>query len=453
MDVVYRPALDGARVQQSNVAFDGYVRSGATLEMKAFTGVTGDAGGYAVPREIDAVIDRALTAASPIRSVANVVRVGTAGYRKLVTTGGTPSGWAAETAARPETASPVFIEIVPPMGELYANPSASQAMLDDALFDVEEWLANEIAAEFAKAEGTAFVAGSGNNRPKGFLANATSAAGDATRPLLLSLDGGASWTGAGSTALPATMGVLASVPAAAPATLIDAFGTVLVDLARADMVLGDADDRRLDAGANLALVGDELIQFGRAEPLGGSRWRLSRLLRGRRGSEAAAGAQRPGDRFVLIEADSVATLDLPLATLGSEVRVMATGLGDDGDGQTGPAEVRIVIGGASVLPPAPAQLTCARLADGRARIAWVRRSRAGWRWTDRVDAPLGEEREAYRVTLIRADARKSDVETGVPSIEIPAGPPGEALVAIEVRQRGTFGESPAATIILERMTA
>ena len=68
------------------------------------------------------------------------------------------------------------------MGELYANPSATQAMLDDANFDVEEWLAREIAAEFAKAEGAAFVNGDGINRPKGFLQQATSAAGDASRP-------------------------------------------------------------------------------------------------------------------------------------------------------------------------------------------------------------------------------------------------------------------------------
>ncbi len=99
MDVVDRPALDGARVQETGAAFAGFVRTGATIEMKAFTGVSGDAGGYAVPREIDAAIDRALVATSPIRGIAHVVKVGSAGYRKLVTTGGTPSGWAAEAAA------------------------------------------------------------------------------------------------------------------------------------------------------------------------------------------------------------------------------------------------------------------------------------------------------------------------------------------------------------------
>ena len=183
MDVVERPALDGARVEQADGAFAGFVRTGTVLEMKAFTGVTGDAGGYAVPREVDGEIARVLKGISPIRAIANVVTVGSAGYRKLITTGGTPSGWAAETAARPETASQVFAELVPPMGELYANPSASQAMLDDAAFDVETWLAGEIATEFARAEGAAFVGGNGVNRPKGFLTAPVATAKDATRAL------------------------------------------------------------------------------------------------------------------------------------------------------------------------------------------------------------------------------------------------------------------------------
>ena len=183
---VARPVLAGAVQRAGGAAdsfsgFGGFVRSGTTMEMKAFTGVSGDAGGYAVPREIDARIDAVLKGVSPIRGIANVVKVGSAGYRKLVTTGGTPSGWAAETAARPETATPVFVELSPPTGELYANPAASQAMLDDAAFDVEEWLAGEIASEFAKAEGAAFVAGSGVNRPKGFLTYPVAATADATR--------------------------------------------------------------------------------------------------------------------------------------------------------------------------------------------------------------------------------------------------------------------------------
>ncbi len=181
---IQRPVLSGGTsISAAKSAFvDGYLRKGNDQELKSFNAVTQTDGGFALPREIDAVIDTTLKAISPIRAIANVVQIGTAGYRKLVTQNGVISGWAAENAARPETATPVFNEIVPSMGDLYANPSATQAMLDDALFDVEAWLAGEIATEFAKAEGSAFVNGNGVNKPKGFLAGpAPLATGDAVR--------------------------------------------------------------------------------------------------------------------------------------------------------------------------------------------------------------------------------------------------------------------------------
>jgi HK97 family phage major capsid protein len=180
-----RPALDGVKSADSTAFIDQYVRRGieASLETKAVSSSSGAVGGYAVPDEIDARIDATLTAISPIRSIANVVKVGSAGYRKLIASGGTPSGWVAYEADRPETNTPSFTEIVPASGELYANPAASQQMLDDAMFDVESWLAEEIATEFARAEGAAFVSGTGVNQPLGFLSSPNSTALDSVRPM------------------------------------------------------------------------------------------------------------------------------------------------------------------------------------------------------------------------------------------------------------------------------
>lgn len=176
-----RPMLMGGRPVAS-AAFETYLRSGSgALEMKAIEGTSGGEGGYAVPREIDTLVDATLKSISPIRAIANVVQVGTSDYRKLVTSGGFESGWASETGDRDETDTPVFHEVAPPMGDLFANPAASQAMLDDAAFDIEQWLAGEIAREFAAAEGSAFVSGNGTNKPKGFLQATVSASGDASR--------------------------------------------------------------------------------------------------------------------------------------------------------------------------------------------------------------------------------------------------------------------------------
>ncbi|WP_420797108.1 phage major capsid protein [Altericroceibacterium spongiae] len=179
-----RPALgrDNPASPEVKGFVDGYLRRGSEKEIKSLSGATPQDGGYAVPREIDAMIARELIEISPIRQLAQVVQVGSAGYRKLVSTGGTASGWVSETAARPETDTPEFAEIAPPTGELYANPAASQAMLDDAAFDIESWLASEIAMEFARAEGAAFIKGNGTHQPLGFLSSPVSLAGDAVRP-------------------------------------------------------------------------------------------------------------------------------------------------------------------------------------------------------------------------------------------------------------------------------
>lgn len=179
-----RPALGGNCRDQVEIKgfVDGYLRHGSEIEIKSIVGSVPKEGGYAVPRQIDALISSEVKEYSPIRRLAQIVQVGSAGYRKLVATGGTASGWVGETVARPETQASEFAEIAPPTGELYANPAASQAMLDDAAFDLESWLATEIALEFARAEGAAFVNGTGIDQPMGFLSVPISPEGDAARP-------------------------------------------------------------------------------------------------------------------------------------------------------------------------------------------------------------------------------------------------------------------------------
>lgn len=196
-----RPVMSGAPAMTEEVKgfVNGYLRRGRENEIKSLNTINPSDGGYAVPKSIDTIIARALTEVSPIRSIAQVVQTGTSGYRKLVATGGTASGWVSDTAPRGETDAPNFAEIAPPSGDLYANPAASQGMLDDVGFDIETWLASEIAAEFARAEGAAFVSGSGNNQPEGFLSALTGTAEDGVRAFgTVQYIGSGSATGFGS---------------------------------------------------------------------------------------------------------------------------------------------------------------------------------------------------------------------------------------------------------------
>ena len=261
--------------------------------------------------------------------------------------------------------------------------------------------------------------------------------------VLYSIDGGARWTAAGATAAPGVIGRIVTVPGTSNAAIADQIHSFEVELAHAEMTLAGADPGARDAGANLALVGDELLHFGRAEQIGAVRWRLSNLWRGRRATEAAIGAQAVGDRFVLIEAESALSLDLPLSALGGEVRIMASGAGD----AAGPVEIRVAVRGTSVLPPSPVGLAWRETGDGDAAVEWRRRSRNGWRWIDGVDAPLGEEREAYRVTLVAGDGTARTIETVTPALVVArAKRAGGAMLS--VRQVGAHGESVAAQIFI-----
>ncbi|QHL90667.1 hypothetical protein GVO57_07270 [Sphingomonas changnyeongensis] len=199
----------------------------------------------------------------------------------------------------------------------------------------------------------------------------------------------------GDTVAPALIGTaLAALPPADPG-LFDLRHSVDVAMAHAGMMLADADDGRLIAGANLALIGDELVQYGMARPLGEGRWRLSRLVRGRRGTGAAVAGHRAGERFLLIEPDALRVHEPPVDAIGADMVVLASGIGD-------PQPVESVARGigAAVRPLPPVHLAARRRADGGFDLSWIRQSREGGRWIDGTDAPLGEEREAYRLEIV-----------------------------------------------------
>ncbi len=159
---------------EHKAAFEAYIRRGddaalRDLDQKALNaGVSGE-GGYLVPPETDGEIGRRLTAISPIRALSTVRQVSGSVLKKPFAAAGFAAGWVAETAARPQTATPELSELSFPTMELYAMPAASQALLDDAAVDIEAWIASEVDIAFAEQEGTAFVSGDGINKPKGFL--------------------------------------------------------------------------------------------------------------------------------------------------------------------------------------------------------------------------------------------------------------------------------------------
>lgn len=141
-----------------------------------------DEGGYLAPVEWDRTITDKLVLVSPMRQLANVQQVSGAGLTKLYNLGGTASGWVGETDPRPQSNTSGFASLGFGWGEIYANPAATQQLLDDAAINLESWLAGEVETEFSKQEGLAFVSGNGTNKPFGILTYVEGGANAAKHP-------------------------------------------------------------------------------------------------------------------------------------------------------------------------------------------------------------------------------------------------------------------------------
>ncbi|MGD9799708.1 MAG: phage major capsid protein [Parvularculaceae bacterium] len=170
-----RPALGQTReADEKKAAIERYMRTGdasavLALQTKSLNAANDAEGGYLAPEPTERIIAAAVRDISPIRQIATVREIGTTTFRKPVSLGGGAAGWVGETGGRVETATPTLSSIDFPTMELYAMPAASQTLLDDAVVDIEQWLADEVQGEFASQETNAFVNGDGVNQPKGFL--------------------------------------------------------------------------------------------------------------------------------------------------------------------------------------------------------------------------------------------------------------------------------------------
>lgn len=139
-------------------------------------------GAFAVPEEIGRDIEKLEIKLSPVRNLVKVVRVGSGDYKDLVNIGGAGSGWVGETTSRTETNTPQLRERAPTFGEIYAYPQVTEWAMDDIFFNVQDWLTEEVAEQFAYQEGVAVLTGNGSNKPTGMFNTAPVTTADDASP-------------------------------------------------------------------------------------------------------------------------------------------------------------------------------------------------------------------------------------------------------------------------------
>ncbi|MBV8938838.1 MAG: phage major capsid protein [Alphaproteobacteria bacterium] len=155
-------------------AFLTYLRKGMdagleALQTKALLVGSDPEGGYLVTPAMSQRIVTAIFETSPIRKLAAVETISTDALELIDDHTSAAAGWTAETCAVSDSANPTVAKRNIPVHELYAQPKATQKLVDDAAIDIESWIAGKVADIFARMENSAFVGGTGVGQPRGFL--------------------------------------------------------------------------------------------------------------------------------------------------------------------------------------------------------------------------------------------------------------------------------------------
>jgi HK97 family phage major capsid protein len=180
METVYsRPgrAMGDApmEVSEYKTAFRHYLRKGSeasleALSSKALSVGTDADGGYLVPNQMAETIARIVNESSPLRALATIETISSDSLDLIEDVNDMAAAWADETTARDaDTTTAQIGRNTIDTFEMYAQPKATQKLIDDGAIDIEQWIAEKVADKFARLEGTSFISGNGTSQPKGIL--------------------------------------------------------------------------------------------------------------------------------------------------------------------------------------------------------------------------------------------------------------------------------------------
>ncbi len=219
----------------------------------------------------------------------------------------------------------------------------------------------------------------------------------------------------------AKIGELAADLYSGPVSRFDHGNSVYVDLLSG--TLESVTDQRLFGGANTLAVEQpsgawEILQFGDAELIAPSRYRLSRLLRGQRGTEADMAAMVPtGARVVVLDA-ALAQLPVAEADVGLpwNWRVGPANRPVSDASYTAQAFTPRAMGLRPFSAVHVEQPWQRARSPGNLTIRWVRRDRslAADNW-NAAEVPMSEASEAWRVEVLDGPSVKRSLTAATTS--------------------------------------
>lgn len=156
----------------SNTELRTFVQTGDTRSLSVGSNTDG---GFTVIPSLDKKITAQLRDQVTLMGLATNKTISGQTYEKIISVGGTTSGWAAESQTRNETNTSKLNKVAIGVNALYAYPKATMELLDMSDFDVEGWLSDETSTQFAEDLNVALFNGDGTGKPKGILVYTRSA--------------------------------------------------------------------------------------------------------------------------------------------------------------------------------------------------------------------------------------------------------------------------------------
>lgn len=161
-------------IKQHKNVFTDYLRKGiesnlSEIQTKALSVGSDSDGGYLVSPSMSNQITKAIFETSPMRKIASVESISSDVLEIIEDKDEAAAGWTSETGSIAETNTPEIAKKTISTHELYAQPKATQKLIDDAYINIESWLADKVADVFSRKENTAFINGDGVGKPKGIL--------------------------------------------------------------------------------------------------------------------------------------------------------------------------------------------------------------------------------------------------------------------------------------------
>lgn len=155
-------------------AFETFLRKGreglSADEVKTLRISDDTGGGYLAEDQFIAEVDKNVVQFSPVRAAARVGQTGSGSVIIPRRTGRPTGSWVGETETRTETES-TYGQAEVPIDEMACYVDVSNKLLEDAAVDVGGEVAFDVAEEFGRMEGAAFVSGNGTKKPLGFMSD------------------------------------------------------------------------------------------------------------------------------------------------------------------------------------------------------------------------------------------------------------------------------------------